>query len=312
MTLADALADFELILRANYSPATVRTYAYALGKFARSAASSSGRRWDGGVGGLTVDHFIKFAAALARANYSTRTRTVCNSAAKAFMDWLIVNGHTEVSVQDDRRYRMAIRQYTGKTPPKPRTVPPRGVMAEVVRAALQWAHLYPTSERMAMEAVVVEFLFTTGCRASELTTLRAADLDLGNGTAVILGKGAKTRTVLFPQRTVALLEAYWQVREPNGVYAFSRPKTGGPVTTKHVRAAVAGACSAYAIRYPNESPVHVTPHSFRHSFATHMLERTGNLALVQDLLGHSSPTTTRIYAQVLPKTAKEAYEKAMG
>ena len=127
------------------------------------------------------------------------------------------------------------------------------------------------------------------------------------------GKGGKERYVFFTRQTSDALQGYWSARGFSGKKdpAFSRHdkgsslKTGSAknhLSTATIRNVVKG-CAVLA------GLDHFTPHWFRHAFAIKMLKDTGNLAMVQDLLGHASPTTTRIYAQVSEQTKQKLHRQ---
>jgi len=165
------------------------------------------------------------------------------------------------------------------------------------------------------DRAVLETLYSTGCRISELVSLDLADVDLKNRTARVLGKGARERNLFLGDAAVEALREYMGRR---GFY--SRPvgsapreeahralfinRRGGRVTDRGVRF-ILGEYLARA-----NLGKHVTPHTFRHSFATHLLDRGADIRAVQELLGHASLSTTQVYTHVSLEGLKKVYRRA--
>jgi integrase/recombinase XerD len=158
---------------------------------------------------------------------------------------------------------------------------------------------------------VIEFLYGTGIRISELVGLDLDDIDRENETVVVTGKGNKSR--LVPVGSMALGAVMRYVHEERGEL-LARNKgaishrlfvntRGKPLSRQSAWEIVAEA--AKEAKIPG-----VTPHSFRHSYATHLLERGADVRSVQELLGHSSVTTTQIYTMVTVDTLREVYSGA--
>jgi site-specific recombinase XerD len=166
---------------------------------------------------------------------------------------------------------------------------------------------------------VLETLKSSGARISELTSLTRGDLDATNRRARVIGKGSKERWIYFSNKAWKAVQDYLQVRSHlmlNSGNAIgkkvSRGKAGDiagqAVFAQHHRGAgwkTVKPLNPDGVRKmlwelveKAELEVHITPHKFRHWFATKMLATTGDLAATQDLLGHANPATTRIYAQV--------------
>ncbi|MGD2123506.1 MAG: site-specific tyrosine recombinase XerD [Gemmatimonadota bacterium] len=144
---------------------------------------------------------------------------------------------------------------------------------------------------------ILEVLYATGMRVSELVELKVGDLDLEEGLCTVLGKGSKERLVPLggPSRR-ALARYLEQVRtrldSGRGQGKVFLNHRGGPLS----RTAVWEMVKKYAARAGVKS--RVSPHTFRHSFATHLLEGGADLAAVQELLGHADISTTQIYTHV--------------
>jgi tyrosine recombinase XerC len=168
------------------------------------------------------------------------------------------------------------------------------------------------------DRAVLETLYSTGCRISELVSLDLVDVDLKNHTARVMGKGSKERNVFLGATAVESLRAYLTLRP-----FHARPLNSGPavgpadssraifinqrgdrITERGVRF-ILGEYLARA-----NLGKRVTPHTFRHSFATHLLDRGADIRAVQELLGHASLSTTQVYTHVGMEKLKKVYRRA--
>jgi integrase/recombinase XerD len=139
----------------------------------------------------------------------------------------------------------------------------------------------------------MELMFATGLRVSELCRLNVADLDLVEGTVKIYGKGAKERIVQIGTPTVlTVLSEYYSCFGGRADAPFFVNRIGTRISEQSVRSIL----NKYASRISGD--LHVTPHMFRHSFATLLLEADVDIRYIQQILGHSSITTTQIYTHV--------------
>lgn len=147
----------------------------------------------------------------------------------------------------------------------------------------------------ARDVAVLELLFSTGLRVSELCSLKHSDLDFGQGTVRIYGKGSKERIVMLPNiEVLSALEAYrllFQTEITTSGYFFCN-RFGRRLSEQSVRFMI----NRYADIAALEE--HVTPHMFRHTFATLLLEEDVDIRYIQQILGHSSIMTTQIYTHV--------------
>jgi site-specific recombinase XerD len=166
------------------------------------------------------------------------------------------------------------------------------------------------------DIAIVETLRSTGCRVGELVAMRRGDLDWMAHSALVKGKGSKYRKVYLDDVAWRALKVYLQARGDGGepralarlpVFCGHGNRSGSTpslLTTRHVSRTIQNLAARAGI-----AEVGVTPHYFRHVFATRALDRTDNLALVQDMLGHASPATTRIYARTDEQQRREGYAR---
>ena len=166
--------------------------------------------------------------------------------------------------------------------------------------------------RSVRDQALLEVLYSAGARVAELVGLNVEDVDLDTGTATALGKGRKERVVLLGTKAVAALRAYLDTLplaplvgrgKGEGTPLF-RNQRGGRLTARSVERIVAKECQAL------ESFPTITPHTLRHSFATHLLDGGADLRAIQELLGHASLSTTQRYTHVALDRLMEAYDKA--
>lgn len=159
---------------------------------------------------------------------------------------------------------------------------------------------------------ILELLYATGMRVSELSNLNFENLNLEENEIKVFGKGSKERIVLVSERAKNFLQTYIKTvrylifKSEN--YTSNDPvfinKTGYRLQPQSVRLAIKDVMEKI------EFPKHVTPHVFRHSFATKMLENGADLRVVQELLGHSSISNTQIYTHVSTERLRQSYNSA--
>lgn len=162
---------------------------------------------------------------------------------------------------------------------------------------------------------ILELLSATGMRVSELSNLNFENLNLDENEITVFGKGAKERIVLISERAKKFLNQYIEVARPlilknapiqevTSTSPVFINKTGYRLNNKTIRTFINELVDKLQL------PKHVTPHVFRHSFATRMLEHGADLRVVQELLGHASISNTQIYTHVSVQHLKDEYDKA--
>ncbi|MEV8517535.1 site-specific tyrosine recombinase XerD [Dactylosporangium sp. NPDC051484] len=166
------------------------------------------------------------------------------------------------------------------------------------------------------DAALLEFLYGTGARISEAVGIAvdALDLDARPGMAVLRGKGGKTRLVPMGNYARTSLDAYLVRGRPS----LSANGTGVPNVFLNARGGALSRQSAWTILrkaahragLPVDGPAGVSPHTLRHSFATHLLDGGADIRVVQELLGHASVTTTQVYTLVTVDRLREVYATA--
>ena len=157
------------------------------------------------------------------------------------------------------------------------------------------------------DLAIIELLYASALRVSELTGLAVRDVDLGRLTVRVLGKGSKERVVPFGQPARVALERYLGTArlelagDTDAVFVGAR---GGRMSARAVYELVSGILASV----PGTGPA--GPHTFRHTAATHLLDGGADLRAVQELLGHASLGTTQLYTHVSAERLKESYRMA--
>ena len=291
MTLASDIDDFIGHLRAErgFSPHTVSAYARDLARLENFAKRLGVDAW------AELDHRRArlFPARLHQAGISGRSIQRALSAARALYRFL------------SRERRVAANPFEGlKAPRAPHKLPAAlnvdetGRLMEIeCRATLDFR-----------DRAMLELIYSSGLRVSELAALDAAHVNASEGIVTVLGKGRKTRRVPVGRLAAAALDE-WLARRR--ALPFEAGQDALFVTARGRRLGVRGIqkrVATWARRQGLERRVH--PHVLRHSFASHLLESSGDLRAVQELLGHADISTTQIYTHLDYQHLAEVYDKA--
>lgn len=145
--------------------------------------------------------------------------------------------------------------------------------------------------------LIVSLLYSTGLRVSELVNLKISDLNLADKTGwVRRGKGSKDRLFVMSENLAEELKEYIEMKGKDNEYLFSK---GKPLTTRNIQKIIKGARHRAGINKKT------TPHTLRHSFATHLLEQGIDIRVIQAMLGHSSLSTTQVYTHISSEQLKK-------
>ncbi|WBB70909.1 site-specific tyrosine recombinase XerD [Micromonospora sp. WMMD812] len=204
-----------------------------------------------------------------------------------------------------------------RPPTPPRRLPRALPVDEVVRLLETAGPVTATGEGAPLalrDRALLEFLYGTGARISEAVGAAVDDVDSAEGTVLLHGKGGRSRLVPIGGYAVEALRAYL-VRARPGLAAAGR---GTPAVFLNARGGALSRQGAWTIlrraaeraRLPIEGPNAVSPHTLRHSYATHLLDGGADVRVVQELLGHASVTTTQVYTLVTVERLREVYATA--
>ncbi|MDP9189137.1 MAG: tyrosine recombinase, partial [Actinomycetota bacterium] len=196
-------------------------------------------------------------------------------------------------------------------PPTPPRRLPKAISVDDVERLLHAAGAEETPLAIRDRALL-ELLYGTGARISEAVGLDVDDVDLDDGVARLWGKGSKQRMVPIGSYAVAAVSAYLVRGRP--VLATGGSRTSTPALFLNARGGRLSRQSAWTVLRSAASraglTVEVSPHTLRHSFATHLLDGGADVRVVQELLGHASVTTTQIYTLVTVDRLREVYAAA--
>lgn len=153
------------------------------------------------------------------------------------------------------------------------------------------------------DKLILTILYSSGLRISELINLKINDIDIDERTMRIRGKGDKDRVVLFDETTKELILKYISIRENESEYLILN-RFNKPISAKYIQLMIK--------KYGEKANITktLTPHVLRHSFATHLLKNGVDIRVIQQLMGHTSLSTTQIYTSVDLETIKSLYDKA--
>ena len=166
----------------------------------------------------------------------------------------------------------------------------------------------PLDDSMALrDRAIFEVLYSAGLRVSELVAINDADIDFEDGFVRALGKGKRERLAPLGSHAIKALKRWLSVRtakkDATGIPVFVN-KFGNRITTRSI-----GRMLEKYIKLTGLD-IRTSPHTLRHSFATHLLDAGADIRSVQELLGHKSLTTTQIYTHVSTRRLRETYEAA--
>ena len=322
-----AIEAFRLDLGIQRSEHTVEAYSTALHHFRAFCADRHEAADQMPVTGISVDMAVEFVRWL-MANNPVSSSTLRNylTAISRFYRWLMLEDRAGFSPADYARLQQRLADVRGRRVPRPL---PHVPAEDAVKTLLEAAYAVPLPEepntakgrraalRRLRNIALIEVLRSTGARVGEIVSLRRGDLDHTRQAAVVTGKGQKQRLIYLDDRAWDAANRYLRARQDgtggrslSSLPLFARhDRSAGsrvlPLSTNTVRAVLNDLCRAAGLEET------ITPHLLRHRFATGVLSATHDLAATQDLLGHASPTTTRIYARLTDEDTADAHREAI-
>lgn len=151
------------------------------------------------------------------------------------------------------------------------------------------------------DILILELLYSTGVRVSELVNIKINDINMSENTILILGKGSKERYVLFGNKAKNLILDYLKEKDLKSDYLIVN-RYGDKITDRAIRKIIDKILLKASLSYK------ISPHTLRHTFATHMLDSGADIEIVKELLGHESLSTTQIYTHVTNESLKKVYD----
>jgi len=286
-----------LAVEKGFSGNTVAAYRndlYQLASFVEEEVAKRGltASWTG----FNRHGMLSYLLNLKERNYAATTTARKVAAAKSFFSFMVAEGNLRDNPTQDLR-----SPRVGKSLPKPISV------SQVHRLLEQPAKLLtPEAKR---DGSMLALLYATGMRVSELVSLNLSDVDTQGGYVRCFGKGHKERLIPIYEQAASALEEYIKMARPQLAHneaerALFLNRRGDRLTRQGFWQILKGYAESA------ELDKAVTPHTLRHSFATHMLSGGADLRSVQELLGHANISTTQVYTHLTTEHIRSTYEKS--
>ena len=269
---------------------SIEAYGRDLGAFAATLAGRRVRR----PAAIGADDVRAHLARLARSGLAPRSQARALAAIRGYLRWL---------VREERHDGTEVKQVQVRRPPS--RLPGALGAADVTRLV---EDAPPDARRPLRDRALLEVMYATGLRVSEAAALTGSQIRLDEGFVTVMGKGGKERVVPLGRRAKEALAAYLATERPRLVgprpspYVFVRAG-GKPLSRQSIWKLVRRRARAAGVGQ------RVTPHTLRHTFATHLLGGGADLRVVQTLLGHADIGTTQIYTHVAPARLRAVHRK---
>lgn len=274
-----------LEIEKNYSPHTILNYKLDLENFKKFLGEQDLQK---------VDYLFlrKYLAVLKEKALSTRTVGRRLSTLRSFFKFLVRESYLKAN---------PIQMLSS---PKLDKHLPQFLTEEEVVKLIESAFAKTDKDDLGLrDRAIMETFYSTGMRISELVSLDIDDLDFISGVAKVLGKGKKERIVPVGDIAALSIRKYLDKRKNKSSAVFLN-NNGARITARGVRFVMDKYLNAAGMREG------ISPHTLRHSFATHLLNRGADLRTVQELLGHANLSTTQIYTHLTTEKLKNVYDKA--
>lgn len=282
------------------SPLTVRNYSHYLNRFLNWNEEKKMVNNPDEIDSEAIHHYRLFLARYKdeKTGYlSKKTQGYHMIAMRSFLKWLnkmdistMPHGNIDLPKIDDRK----IDFLTGE-------------QVDKLLSAPSMSKIHGKRDK-----AILEVLFSTGLRVSELVSLDIDDVDLRAREFGVKGKGGKVRVVFLSRRAADWIDVYLKARKDQFKPLFIRHSGSIDPTTEDEEMRLTARSVQRAVKKYGKKvsiPIPVTPHTIRHSYATDLLQAGADLRSVQEMLGHKNVTTTQIYTHVTNKNLKETYKK---
>ncbi len=291
------LAQFSDFLSGAIQTTEPTSMAHQQGGAATALATETELKIDQVLLSVEIDTVRAYLAFLNEKNYSKATTARKLATLRSFYKFLVKRNH------------LASNPVTGIRTPKQDKKLPRFLEYDQVKKLLETP---PTDNWLgARDRAILETLYSTGMRVSELVALNMDDIDFLGEVVHIRGKGKKERIAPISSSTLQVIQHYMEFRNKR---AQSNSNFDSKVlfVNKHGRRLSTRSIRRKMDKYLKMAGLDpsISPHTLRHSFATHMLNNGADLRSVQELLGHQSLSTTQIYTHLTTKKLKEVYDNA--
>ncbi|MGG4608229.1 tyrosine recombinase XerC [Providencia sp. Me31A] len=258
------------------SPVTIANYRHQLSVIVEMLSSLHIHEWQK----VDVAMVRNIAAKSRKSGLQAASMALRLSSLRSFCDWMVLQGNLPANPAK------AIQA------PKAKKRLPKNMDVDEVSQLLNMDSGDPLVVR---DRTMLEVMYGAGLRLSELVGLDVRHLDLNTGEVWVMGKGSKERKIPMGKTAVSWLQRWLEMRElyePEDDAVFISTQSGKRISNRNVQKRF----EQWGIKQGVNS--HINPHKLRHSFATHILESSGNLRGVQELLGHANLSTTQIYTHL--------------
>ena len=298
-TAAGIYTDY--LAQVNKAQLTTETYGYAMGRFLSFLSHSEGLSDQDDISQITIDHIRNFGLRLYRDRLAPSTRRKYLVVLRNWFKHLAKMGFSTVNPE-----LVELPKLPPRVPNPDERLP---LMLSIIKDDQKgWQKVIALRDR-----AILETLFSTQLRVSELVSLNRNSVDWTKGLAVVIGKGRKPRTVFFSDGASSAISAYLDERQDKFIPLFihhdrahkSDPKDKDGQKMRLTRQAI----ESMVRKYSRLAGVEATPHSFRHYGATELIKAGADIRTVQELLGHASVSTTQIYTHVNPKRLQQEWKK---
>ena len=273
-----------------YSPHTVKGYERDLKKLSDYLSAQDIENWK-----IVKEHDLRaFINSERRRGLSPRSIQRLLSSCRTFFENLLIEGYIQLSPAQN------------VSSPKSAQLLPKAMDADLVQRLLDFK---PKGMIEIRDKALAELLYSSGLRLSEVCQLEVQDLDLKERTCRVLGKGNKTRIVPVGKKAIQAIRDWMIYRselkasKETSTHAIFLNNKGNRISARSIQLRLEKLCLQRGI--PG-----INPHMLRHSFASHVLESSGDLRAVQEMLGHSDIGTTQIYTKLDFQHLSKVYDKA--
>jgi integrase/recombinase XerD len=240
---------------------------------------------------LTRQDLREWLIDLGRAKLSDNSRRRVVSSLRGFYKFLVIDGHVKNNPAEDL-----------DVPQKGQYLPRFLTQAEIEKL---FAAPDVSTEMGLRDRAMLELMYACGLRATEVASLKLGDIDLEAGILTTTGKGSKTRRVPVGSSAIEWVKSYLALRRKKENIEISDiflTPAGTPITRKTVYAAIKAHAAAAGLE-------DVSPHTLRHSFATHLVQNRADIRSVQQMLGHADISTTQIYTHMTDAHLRDSYNR---